>query len=238
MPQKSEHKRLQIDLSGLHPLDELKPSKFDTKDATLYAANDKANIANDANKSKKIDYSLYGEGFTKEFIDEMENDYEFKQILNEYIIPNEGGYSNRNNDKGGETKYGISSRWYPDEDIKNLTRERANAIIYRDFYKWNGLNKLAYQIRGFVVDYGMPTIPLNAIKTVHKVLNLSSNGTIIGQDTLNKLKDFSLYDYEEFLNNYKKEMRNYYYKLVNRDNSQQGNLVGWLNRANKAHLAK
>ncbi len=84
----------------------------------------------------------------------------------------------------------------------------------------------------------MPTSPLNAIKTVRKVLNLSSNGTIIGQDTLNKLKDFSLYDYEEFLNNYKKEMRNYYYKLVNRDNSQQGNLVGWLNRANKAHLAK
>ena len=84
----------------------------------------------------------------------------------------------------------------------------------------------------------MPTSPLNAIKTVRKVLNLSSKGTIIGQDTLNKLKDFSLYDYEEFLNNYKKEMRNYYYKLVNRDNSQQGNLVGWLNRANKAHLAK
>lgn len=47
MPQKSEHKRLQIDLSGLHPIDELKPVKFDTKDATLYAANDKANVASD-----------------------------------------------------------------------------------------------------------------------------------------------------------------------------------------------
>ena len=48
VPQKSEHKRLQIDLSGLHPLDELKPTKFDSKDATLYAANDKANMASDA----------------------------------------------------------------------------------------------------------------------------------------------------------------------------------------------
>ncbi len=58
MPQKSEHKRLQIDLSGLHPIDKLKPTKFDSKDATLYAANDKTNTATDANKSKKIDYSL------------------------------------------------------------------------------------------------------------------------------------------------------------------------------------
>jgi len=31
VPQKSEHKRLKIDLSGLHPLDELKSSKIDTK---------------------------------------------------------------------------------------------------------------------------------------------------------------------------------------------------------------
>ncbi len=47
VPQKSEHKRLKIDLSGLHPIDELKPTKFDTKDATLYAANDKTNVASD-----------------------------------------------------------------------------------------------------------------------------------------------------------------------------------------------
>ena len=51
-----------------------------------------------------------------------------------------------------KTNYSISHNTYPDEDIKNLTRERANAIIYRDFYKWNGLNKLPYKVRGFVVD--------------------------------------------------------------------------------------
>ena len=59
VPQKSEHKRLQIDLSGLHPLDELKSSKIDTKGSTLYAANDKANMATDAilyHKRKKDKY--------------------------------------------------------------------------------------------------------------------------------------------------------------------------------------
>ena len=137
-----------------------------------------------------------------------------------------------------KTNYSISHNTYPDEYIKNLTRERANAIIYRDFYKWNGLNKLPYKVRGFVVDYGMPTSPLNAIKTVHRVLDLPPNGTIIGNDTLNKFNNFSNIDYEHFLENYKKEMKNYYNNIVEKDRSQYENLNGWLNRANKAHLAK
>jgi lysozyme family protein len=47
----------------------------------------------------------------------------------------EGKYSNDKDDRGGETKYGISKRWHPDEDIKNLTIERAKEI-YLDEY-WN-----------------------------------------------------------------------------------------------------
>ena len=189
------------------------------------------------NIEKEINYSLYGEGFSRKFIEQMENNEEFKKILDEYIIPNEGGFSNKKNDRGGKTKFGISQRVYKYEDIKNLTSERANAIIYRDFYIWNGLNKLPYSIRGFIVDYGMPTSPLNAIQTVHKVLDLPI-GNIIGKDTLSKLKQFSKPDYEKFLADYKKEMFEYYKNIVQKDSSQAGNLAGWINRANRAHLAK
>ena len=201
------------------------------------AQNNKPNIANDA-KVNQTDYSLYGNGFSKEFIDEMVNDKEFNQILNEYIIPNEGGLSDKPNDRGKLTKFGISKNTYPNEDILNLTRERANAIIYRDFYKWNGLNKLPYPIRGFVVDYGMPSSPLNAIKTVHKVLGLPSNGNIIGSATMEKLKNFSQQDYEKFLEQYKQSMLEHYNNIVKNDPTQKGNLKGWLNRANRAHLGK
>ena len=201
------------------------------------AQNNKPNRANDA-KANNINYSLYGNGFSKEFIDEMTNDKEFNQILNEYIIPNEGGLSDKPNDRGKLTKFGISKNTYPNEDILNLTRERANAIIYRDFYKWNGLNKLPYPIRGFVVDYGIPSSPLNAIKTVHKVLGLPSNGNIIGSATMEKLKNFSQQDYEKFLEQYKQSMLEYYNNIVKNDPTQKGNLKGWLNRANRAHLGK
>ena len=209
-----------------------------TAQGIQYAQNNINSTVSDADNSPQVDYSLYGTDFTKEFIDKMLNDAEFQKILNEYIIPNEGGYSNRLNDRGKKTNYGISQKTYYNEDIPNLTRERANAIIYRDFYDWNGLNKLPYPIRGFVVDYGMPTSPLNAIQTVHKVIGLPPNGNIIGKDTLGKLENYTEDDYNNFLNNYRKEMYKYYYDLVEKDATQKENLRGWLNRADRAHLAR
>ncbi len=204
-----------------------------------YAQNNLLNMANGMNQtSKKIDYSLYGNDFSKEFIDEMENDKEFKQILNEYIIPNEGGYNNDLYDSGGETNMGIARNAHQNEDIKNLTRERANAIYYRDYYKWNGLNKLPYSVRGFVVDYGLPTYPLNTIRTVHKVLNLPPKGSIIGSDTLNKFRNFSKQDYEDFLENFRTEMKKHFYESAQNNPNNRKFLKGWLNRADRAHLAK
>jgi len=49
------------------------------------------------------------------------------------VVGLEGGYVNDPKDPGGETKYGISKRANPDEDIKNLTLDRAKQI-YRMKY--------------------------------------------------------------------------------------------------------
>ena len=54
----------------------------------------------------------------------------------------EGGYVFDKDDPGGETKYGISKRAYPNEDIKNLTRERAEILYRRDY--WDKLNLEKY----------------------------------------------------------------------------------------------
>ena len=50
------------------------------------------------------------------------------------VIGHEGGYVNNPNDPGGETKYGISKRSYPDEDIAGMTLERAKEIYKRDYW--------------------------------------------------------------------------------------------------------
>lgn len=51
-----------------------------------------------------------------------------------HLINVEGGYVNDPKDPGGETKYGISKRAYPDEDIKNLTIDRAKFLFCRDYW--------------------------------------------------------------------------------------------------------
>ena len=52
----------------------------------------------------------------------------------ELSLENEGGYANDPNDPGGETNFGISSCAYPNEDIKNLTIERARYLYKRDYW--------------------------------------------------------------------------------------------------------
>lgn len=46
----------------------------------------------------------------------------------------EGGYVNHKGDIGGETKFGISKRFFPEEDIPNLTKERAAELYVRNPY--------------------------------------------------------------------------------------------------------
>jgi lysozyme family protein len=54
------------------------------------------------------------------------------------VLKIEGGYVNDPNDPGGETKWGITKRDFPEEDIPNLTKERA-IELYKMKY-WDPLN--------------------------------------------------------------------------------------------------
>lgn len=50
------------------------------------------------------------------------------------LLGHEGGYVNDSRDPGGETKYGICKRSYPNEDIKGLTPARAMELYRRDYW--------------------------------------------------------------------------------------------------------
>lgn len=56
----------------------------------------------------------------------------------EHVFLFEGGYANDPHDPGGETRFGISKRSYPNENIKGMTRDRAKAIYRRDY--WNAVS--------------------------------------------------------------------------------------------------
>ena len=62
-----------------------------------------------------------------------ERDEKFERAV-EKLLSHEGGYVNDPDDPGGETCFGISKRFYPDMNIKGLTREKAEKIYFRDFW--------------------------------------------------------------------------------------------------------
>ncbi len=108
------------------------------------------------------------------------------------INGHEGGYSNRNPkaDPGGETKWGISKRSYPDLDIKNLTIEQAAEIYERDFLNpilaKNLPDGITFQLFDFAVNSGIH----GATKQIQKALGLFPDG-VIGPVTRQKVIETS-----------------------------------------------
>jgi hypothetical protein len=62
------------------------------------------------------------------------------------VVGIEAGYVNDPQDPGGETKYGISKRAYPNEDIPNLTIERARELYRRDYWDKAGCDAYSWGI--------------------------------------------------------------------------------------------
>ncbi len=72
-----------------------------------------------------------------------------------YLMREEGGYSLDPRDPGGETKFGISKRAYPDLDIKGLTLEQAKAIYERDYWLPLGCDSRPYREALPIFDCGV-----------------------------------------------------------------------------------
>jgi lysozyme family protein len=101
----------------------------------------------------------------------------------EHVIGIEGGYTNDPKDPGGETKYGISKRAYPLEDIKNMNIERAK-LFYRMDY-WNKIkgDELPYPLNMFVFDAAVNQGVDPAIDMLQKTLGVARDG-ILGSETI------------------------------------------------------
>lgn len=63
-----------------------------------------------------------------------------------------GGYTNRDIDPGGETKWGISKKAHPSVDIKNLTKQAAMDIYRTDYWDMAGCEDLPFELACVVFD--------------------------------------------------------------------------------------
>lgn len=101
----------------------------------------------------------------------------FEQCFTQ-LIHHEGGYVNNPKDPGGETKYGISKRSYPDVDIANLTLDQAKAIYLRDFWQRARCDELPPAIAFLVFDCAVNSGIGQAIRFLQRALGVADDGQI------------------------------------------------------------
>lgn len=150
------------------------------------------------------------------------------------VIGHEGGYVNNPNDKGGETKYGISKRSYPSLDIKNLTLDHAKYLYYNDYWVKNKCNIIstyytAEKLFDLSVNMGCKQAAIVLQRALRSVLGkeLTEDG-IVGLNTTNTLLKAPE---DRLITALRSEAAGFYRLIVQKDPTQKEFLNGWLNRA-------
>ena len=139
----------------------------------------------------------------------------FDKML-KFVLLREGGYSNNQNDKGGETNKGITyqtynsyrkSRGLSPRSVKYITDEEVRDIYYNNYYKASGADKIQNpKLAAYVFD----TAVNMGVSRAKEFLAKSGND----------------------LNTYEQLRRNKYNQFVEYDSSQRCFLQGWNNRIN------
>ena len=154
----------------------------------------------------------------------------FKEIVDN-VIEREGGYVDHPKDPGGETKYGIAKRSHPKEDIKNLTKERAEEIYYDDYWVPSKAPFLPHSIQETFFDMVVNMGQRSAVKILQKACNSKKCGLKvdgrIGKLTIAATKKIDASRLKVF-------RILYYADLIKRKPSLKAFIVGWIRRAMEA----
>ena len=154
----------------------------------------------------------------------------------------EGGDSlhHNRNDPGGLTKYGISQRAFPDEDIPGLTESRARFLALMRYWYTVEADSLPDALRWPVFDMAFNAGPATSVRLLQRSINLCSHarGNVIpavvedgdvGPVTLAALER---YDPERLNKVFQAYRAMHYLSLA--ENRSAAFIHGWLKRASGA----
>ena len=151
----------------------------------------------------------------------------FKEII-EKVLEHEGGYVNDPKDLGGETKYGITKRFYPDVDIKNLTIEQATEIYKKDYWDKNRVESLPEELWHIYFDMCVNMGKRTAVKVLQRAANNKGKNIDVdgglGPATIGALKGVELDRVRAF-------RVKYYVDLITARPEQEKFFLGWFRRA-------
>jgi len=160
----------------------------------------------------------------------------------EIVLKNEGGYQNNPNDSGNwvggyktgklvGTKYGIAAKFFPDEDIKNLTLERAKELYYENYWLKMNLDGIkSHEAALQVFDFGVNAGTRRSIKKAQQIALVTTDG-ICGNNTIKAINEYK----GDFVKDFK-HVRKVYYEYIAEKRDNHVFLGGWLRRIDHTHF--
>ena len=151
----------------------------------------------------------------------------FNEII-EKVLEHEGGYVNDPKDLGGETNFGITKRFYPELNIKELTKEKAKQIYKDDYWDKNRIESVPQNLWHIFFDMCVNMGRGTAVKILQRAAN--SKGREIDVDgglgpaTIGALKGVELDRVRAF-------RVKYYVDLITARPEQEKLFLGWVRRA-------
>ena len=156
----------------------------------------------------------------------------FETAVDKTLV-SEGGskFTDDPDDGGGATKYGISQRSFPDEDIRNLTEARAKEI-YKEHYwdKVRGDDITSQIIAEAIFDTAVNMGVRTGSKLAQRCLKIEPDDGRIGPQSLGVI---NVADETMFLATFALKKIERYARICTRDASQKKYLLGWINRTLK-----
>lgn len=175
----------------------------------------------------------------------------FEDAIN-YVLQWEGEFSDDKDDRGGATKWGISSKSHPNVDIKNLTKEQAIEIYRKEYWEPNqdildfiqteseknevgGNENLIKYVFDCLINLGRKNTVLILQRSINASIEESfriKEDGVWGEKTKFRFCPFLWSDwYYSFNATLKSERAAYYRVLIAKNPSLQKFEKGWLARA-------
>lgn len=158
----------------------------------------------------------------------------------QFILENEGGFSQNLADKGGATNYGITMQTLSDfrgapvsvDDVKNLTAIEAETIYLKNYWNKLALNGLISQeVATILLDIAVNHGVGKAMLYIEQILGAKQDGYI--SDMPAAVAQLNSLDQKELAKALVKAAQLHYASIVEKNNSQSIFIRGWIARTHK-----
>lgn len=158
------------------------------------------------------------------------------EFLYKWEVGDERGWSDHDDDKGGLTRWGLSSKAHPDINLDTLyTFEDAKPIYYSDYWIANHLPGLPSIVPFMLFDAIVQHGRKNPVKWIQDIIGVDTDGILGPKTTIAIINAVKLAGPLWLIDKYMARRLQVYGFIVENDESQRVFFRGWMNRMANLH---